>query len=219
MASIGYPLLIDLDRLQDKKFAALQRSIFALFNKFIIHTPPALENPYIQQSIASESLSGIYASFMKNIKKKIFYSGYVLPEKVLTGGDILPALKLTAPTVIISRGGGAVYPNLIALGIQAQAHLGKNIRIIMACGPATTPDEMKLFKSLLKKSDTTRIVLARYLDNLDDILKTCQASVSLCGYNTSVQLMHFGTPSVIVPYQNSHSLTSTNDQLARAQLL
>lgn len=219
MASIGYPLLIDLDRLQDQKFAALHRALFAFFDAFLIHTPEGLETSYIQKTIQSPTLCRLYTTIMKDLKKKIIYTGYVFPEKMITGGTLLPVTKNTANTIVISRGGGAVYPKLITLAIEAQRYLDKKIRTVIACGPATTDAEMALFKSCFKPKDKARIVLADHLANLDDHLRTCRVSVSLCGYNTSVQLMRYGTPSVIVPYQNSLSQASTNDQVARAQLL
>jgi predicted glycosyltransferase len=219
IASIGYPLLVDLDRLEDKNFAALHRAIFAFYDSFLIHTPEGLETSYIQKTIRSPVLSRSYATVMKDLKKRIIYTGYVFPEKMITGGTQLPALKTSASTIVISRGGGAVYPKLITLAIEAQRLIDDQTCTIIACGPATTAEEMSLFQSCLKPQDKTRVFVADHLADLDDHLRTCRVSVSLCGYNTSVQLMRHGTPSVIVPYQNSLSKTSTNDQIARAQLL
>ncbi len=219
IASIGYPLLIDLDRLADPKFAALHRALFACFDIFLIHTPEGLETSYIQETIQSPLLSRSYAAIMKDLKKRIIYTGYVFPEKMITGGTRLPMGKNTASTIVISRGGGAVYPKLITLAIKAQRLLDDKIRTIIACGPATTSAEMAMFQSCLKPKDNARVFLADHLANLDDHLRNCRVSVSLCGYNTSVQLMRYGTPSVIVPYQNRLSKTSTNDQVARARLL
>ena len=219
MASIGYPLLLELERLKENNFAALHRSLFAFFDNFLIHTPTELENPYIQNTIQSPTLSHLYAATMNDLKKRIIYTGYVYPEKMITGGKKLPLIKNTEPAIIISRGGGAVYPKLITLAIEAQRLLDKKHHTIITCGPATSPKEMDLFKSCLKASDKGRVFLTNHLDDLDDHLRTCRVSVSLCGYNTSVQLMRHGTPSVIIPYHNSLSKTSTNDQLARAQLL
>ena len=223
MASIGYPLLIDLGRLEDPKFAALHKAVFAIFDNFLIHTPEALETPYIQETITAPPLSRSYAAIMKDLQPRIIYTGYVFPEKMMTGGAQI-AVDKNIPTVVISRGGGAVYPKLITLGIEAQRLLKDQSRFVIACGPATTPDEMNLFKSCLKPSDQGRVLLADHLSNLDDHLEACQVSVSLSGYNTSVQMMRYGTPSVIVPYQKSLSKNilekaSTNDQIARAQLL
>ncbi len=219
IASIGYPLLIDLDLLERKKFAALHRAIFAFYDTFLIHTPKELETSYIRETIQSPLLSRSYAAIMKNLKKRIVYTGYVFPEKIITGGTQLSTGKNTASTIVISRGGGAVYPKLITLAIEAQRLLDKRIRTVIACGPATTPKEMALFRSCLKSEDKARVFLVDLLGNLDDFFRTCRVSVSLCGYNTSVQLMRYGTPSVIVPYQNRLSKTSTNDQVARARLL
>jgi len=219
MASIGYPLLVDLDKLEDKKFAALHKAIFAFFDTFLVHTPPGLETSYIQNTIQSPTLSKSYAAIIRSLKEKIIYTGYVYPEKIITGGTKLPAIKSTTPTIVVSRGGGAVYPKLITRAIEAQRLCGDKIQTIIACGPATTSKEMALFQSCLKPQDKGRVFLAKHLDDLDDRLRTCQVSISLCGYNTSAQLMRYGTPSVIVPYQNSLSQTSTNDQVARAKLL
>ena len=218
IASVGYPLLIDLDRLEDQKFAALHRAVFAFYNNFLVHTPDGLETSYIQKTIQSPGLSRLYAATMKDLKKRIIYTGYVFPEKMITGGTSLPVDKNT-PAIVISRGGGAVYPKLITLAIEAQRLCDDKIRTVIACGPATTSKEMGLFQSCLKPKDKGRVFLADHLANLDDHLRHCRVSVSLCGYNTSVQLMRYGTPSVIVPYQNNIFKMSTNDQVARARLL
>ncbi|MBF0571243.1 MAG: hypothetical protein HQL12_05165 [Candidatus Omnitrophica bacterium] len=219
IASIGYPLLIDLDRLQDQKFAALHRALFAFYDTFLIHTPDGLETSYIQKTIQVPYLSRSYAAIMKKLKKRIIYTGYIFPENMTTGGTLLPLEKNTTSTIVISRGGGAVSPKLITLAIEAQRQINGKIRTIIACGPASSLAEMTLFQSCLKPADKPRVLLVRHLANLDDHLRTCRVSVSLCGYNTSVQLMHYGTRSVIIPYQNSLSQTSTNDQVARARLL
>jgi predicted glycosyltransferase len=218
IASIGYPLLADLDRLEDPTFAALHRAVFAFFDTFLIHTPEKLETPYLQQTHSSALLSDSYAKIMKDLKKKIIYTGYVFPQQVMTGGTQLAARKSSAPTIVISRGGGAVYPKLITLAIEAQRIIDDQVHTVIACGPATSCEEMALFKSNLKPEDEGRVFLASHLTDLDDHLRACRVSVSLCGYNTSVQLMRYGTPSVIVPYQNSLSKTP-NDQVARARLL
>ena len=218
VASVGYPLLIDLDRLEDQKFAALHRAVFAFYDNFLVHTPDGLETSYIQKTIQSPVLSRLYAATIKDLKKRIIYTGYVFPEKMITGGTPLPVDKNT-PTIVISRGGGAVYPKLITLAIEARRLCDDKIRTIIACGPATSPAEMGLFQSCLKPKDKGHVFLADHLANLDDHLRNCRVSVSLCGYNTSVQLMRYGTPSVIVPYQNNLFKMSTNDQIARARLL
>ncbi|MCC6758830.1 MAG: hypothetical protein IT395_04305 [Candidatus Omnitrophica bacterium] len=217
VASIGYPLIIDLNRLEDKRFAAFHKALFAFYDSFFIHTPPGLETPYFQSSIKSTGISTAYATIMKELEKKITYTGYIFPERMITGGTELPTMNL--PTILVSRGGGAVYPKIIVRAIEAHRQLDKPTQMIIACGPATSEKEMALFTSFLKPQDQGRIFLATHLNDLDERLSQCAVSVSLCGYNTSVQMMRYGTPSVIIPYQNNLSAMPTNDQIARSRLL
>lgn len=218
IASIGYPLLANLDRFKDQEFTILWRALFAFFDTFLIHTPPELETRYIEKTIQPATLSRLYTTIMKSLKKRVFYTNYIFPDKVITGGTQLPTTK-ASNAIIVSRGGGAVYPNLITSAIEAHCHLDSKNYIIIACGPATSSKEMALFRSRLKPQDKRRVFLARHLNNLHDHLRTCRVSVSLCGYNTSVQMMRYGTPSVIIPYQNTVATMPINDQIARARLL
>ena len=221
IASIGYPLIIDLIRLQDKQFAAIYKALLSFYDAFLIHTPAELETPYFARSITPTALADLYKATLKSIEKKIIYTGYIFPEQTLTPSKD-PGIDRLAPaanTVIVSRGGGAVYPKLIINAIRAQKILGKAFRTIIACGPSTSAEETALFKSVLKETGSDRILLTPYLSDLNEHLRTCQVSVSLSGYNTSVQLMRYGTPAIIVPYRNGLSQMPTNDQIARADLL
>ncbi len=221
IASIGYPLIIDLIRLQDRQFAAVYKALLSFYDAFLIHTPEQLETPYFLRSIASKEIADLYTATLGSIRKKMIHTGYIFPRRILTPtkNDGLEKLPPAPNTVIVSRGGGAVYPKLIVNAIQAQKLLGKNFRMIIACGPSTSEKEMSLFKQVLKENKGSPILLTSHLSDLDDHLRTCQVSISLCGYNTSVQLMRHGTPSVIVPYSNGLSRMPTNDQIARAALL
>ncbi len=224
ISSIGYPLIIDLNKLQDKSFAAIHRAIFALYDAFLIHTPQELENTYIHQSIQSPVLADMYQRIMDDLKDKIKYTGYVFPEQVMVKQKPLPKFDKKAPLIVVSRGGGAVYPNIITCAIEAQRLIKDNIHMIISTGPATTDEEKALFQSCLKPKDLARITLIDQTEHLDQLFQDCKVSISLCGYNTSVQLMRFGTPSILVPYQNTLSRntllkTTTNDQVARAHLM
>ncbi|MBL8013060.1 MAG: hypothetical protein JNN05_04360 [Candidatus Omnitrophica bacterium] len=217
IASIGYPLIIDIERFENKKFSELYKAVFSAFDAFLIHSPKQLETRYIQETISSPALSQIHKQILKGLGKRLIYTGYVFPQPTTTGGTLIPIDKKSS-TIIVSRGGGAVYPKIITTAIESMKFLDTKIRMILACGPATSSKEMELFRSCIQPSDKDRILLAGHLDNLDEHLRHCALSVSLCGYNTSVQLMRFGTPSVIIPYQNQNSPMPTNDQIARAQL-
>ena len=218
IASIGYPLITDLDKFDNQRFASFKKALFAFFNTFLIHTPPELENKYFEQTIQSSTLSSLYSSLMDKLKKRTVYTGYIFPEKLITGGTTSPPTP-SSNTIIVSRGGGSVYPKVIASAIKAQRELEKKFHTTIACGPATSPKEKKFFQTQLKPEDNDRVFLTDYLNNLHDYFHTCRLSISLSGYNTSVQLMRYGTPSIIIPYQSKNLKNLTNDQIARSQLL
>jgi predicted glycosyltransferase len=112
-------------------------------------------------------------------------------------------------TVIVSRGGGAFFPKIIAHAIQAQKILGPDYRFIIAAGPSTSKNEKRLFDALLARSDRTAIFLFDHIPHLGDLFEHADISVSMCGYNTSMQLLTSNIPSVIIPNPD-------NDQQARA---
>lgn len=218
MASIGYPLIMELESLNNKNSRTLVKAMFRFFSRFLIHTPPELETHYIAQSFQSEGLSRSYTEILHRLKKRTIYTGYIFPERIISGGAALP-MNTRTNYITVSRGGGSVYPKLIAAAIRAQRHLDRNISTIIACGPATTSKEKKLFQSILDPGDKDRVFLADHISNLHEYLKSCRVSVNLCGYNTSVQLMRYGTPSITIPYHNVLSRIRTNDQIARSRLM
>ncbi len=220
-ASIGYPYLLNLISLREKKFNAMLDQLIGFYNKILIHTPPGLENAYFEKSIASPELKKQYRRFFAGIKQKTVYTGYILPRAVFKDPLAVPALLQRHPgyTVVVSRGGGAVYPKVILNAIQAQAILGCRYRFIIACGPATSAEEQKLFGLYHKKYNTGHVLLFNHIPHLEKLIKTCDVSVSLGGYNTCVQLMQTGTRAIIIPHQHKHAQEATTDQQARSQLM
>ena len=219
-ASIGYPYLMNLREQKNKKLDDMIQAVIGLYDKILIHTPRELENPFFRASLASEQIRERYDQFFKMIASKSVYTGYTLPnqERSPSSQKLLNTSGHTF-NVIISRGGGAVYPKIIAHAIQAQALLGKRYRLIIAAGPSTSSAERRLFEACMKKADPDQVTLFDHIPDLGHLIAACHASVSMCGYNTSVQLLSCGTPSIIIPYLNERSKGPANDQLARAQLL
>jgi len=79
MASIGYPLLLELERLKENNLP-LASLLICFFDNFLIHTPTELENPYIQNTIHRNAFTSLRRHHERS-KKRIIYTGYVYPEK------------------------------------------------------------------------------------------------------------------------------------------
>ena len=121
--------------------------------------------------------------------------------------------------MVVSRGGGAVYPKVIINAVKAQKILGDKYRLIIALGPSTSPAEQKVFQMVLKDHPSRNIAILDDIPDLPYFLERCDTSVSLCGYNTSVQLLGARIPGIVVPFVNPNSPFPSNEQSARALLL
>lgn len=220
-ASIGYPHVANIMSKGQERSLQLILQMISLYDRLLIHTPPGLENPYFLRTFSTESLREQYTQFFQAIAHKITYTGYILPPRVapLKKHARLIKHKPGHFTILVSRGGGAVYPKIIANAIQAQSILGEKYHFVISSGPSTTQAERTLFHSLLKKCGSQNTTLLDYLPDLPLLLKHAQVSVSMCGYNTSTQLLYARAPSVVIPYVNDFANISSNEQLARSLLL
>ena len=218
IASIGYPLISDLDKFQEPKFAAFKHALFNFFDLFLIHTPSELETPYFEQTLQSSKLAQIYREIIHRLEDRIRYTGYIFPDKLVTGGEKI-SVGSSRNFIITSRGGGSVFAKIILAAMKAAKYLDKSYLSLIAYGPATPLKERQCFHAMFDSLNTKNIHLTNYFNNLHDILQSCRLSISLSGYNTSIQLMRYGTPSILIPYYSKHLGNLTNDQIARAKLL
>jgi predicted glycosyltransferase len=203
----------------NKHVTRLIIQIAQYYDKILIHTPQNMENSYFLNHIPSKILRDQCQQLLKSLVKKIVYTGYVLPyqPQPTPGREELVKKKPNITTVLVTRGGGAVAPRIILTAIRAQTLLGENYRFIIACGPATSPREIQLFKNILKKSPSSRILLIQNIPDLTYFLSRSDIAVATCGYNTAVQIMQTGIPSILLPYISPTSYTG--DQYPRAKLM
>ncbi len=220
-ASIGYPCCIDQIDGQNARMAAIRSGIMALYNKLFIHTPEALENGYFQKTLPTQALRENYASFYQAIAAKTVYTGYIVPARTDRTARRAALVRRASGqyAVIVSRGGGAVYPKVIINAIRAQRILGDTYRFILALGPSTSPAEREAFHWALTRNPSANITILDDVPDLPYFLERCDTSVSLCGYNTSVQLLQANIPGIVVPFVNPNSSFPSNEQSARSLLL
>ncbi|NTV29694.1 MAG: hypothetical protein HGA80_06415 [Candidatus Omnitrophica bacterium] len=221
MASIGYPCSTDIIDGQKRELANVRNRLIALYDQLLIHTPAAVENSFFLRTLPNKQLKASYQQFYKTFADKIVYTGYLLPYTSGTTPQRSSMIrkKAGAYTIIVSRGGGAVYPKLITAALQASGILGDRYRFIISCGPATSQAEHDLFAAVKKQHAHRTVILKAHIPDLDFFFRHCDLAVSLCGYNTAVQLLSAGTPGIVVPFVNPASPLPSNEQTARALLL
>jgi len=147
----------------------------------------------------------------------VHYTGFVLP-----GGDrdkaraLAPTPPATArPPVVVSAGGGAYGGALMAAAIEAHrlelADAGVDVRII--AGPFLPEAEWQLLRAAAQGRPGLEV--RRSVPDLVAELRTAAASVSQCGYNTTLDLLRTGVPALVVPFSEG----GEDEQTRRAERL
>jgi predicted glycosyltransferase len=125
----------------------------------------------------------------------VHYTGYVLPNG---HREAEPAQR--ERRVVVSAGGGLVGAPLMHAGLDAHRLLwpARRLRTTLVAGPFLPEDA---FANLREEAEGVEgLELLRSVPDLSEKLRTAAASVSQCGYNTTLELLHSGVPAVVVPY-------------------
>lgn len=217
-ASIGYPYIV-----RNNLQILLLHCDF--YDKFLIHTPEKIEFDYLRSDITNPLLKCMYQKTFDHINSKVIYTGYILPfrNEILTGYKGIRA-KFKSKNkifVVVSRGGGVIYPKIIASSILAKQYLQDKYCFLIVAGPSSSAKEMSLFKKLIAKSKDKNIYLYKYIPNFSAYLKASDISISMSGYNTSVQLLYFRKPSIVIPSRENPetAVGYCNEQISRASVL
>ncbi len=213
-ASIGYPYMVSENSNVIKKTTSL-------YSGYFIHTPPNLELDYLLEDVNNLSLKELYDYFFEEQRKKIFWTGYILPKNV-EKAEKKPVTKTTKSKlqVLVSRGGGVVSPKVIAAGILAKKYLPDKYTLKVFAGPSSTEKEFQLFENLAAKVEGVHY--ERFTQNFPLYLREADISVSLAGYNTSVELMYLRKRTILIPVIETSGEKDPGtclEQVARANVM
>ena len=131
---------------------------------------------------------------------KLHYTGYVAPAPAGLHPD-----KLGKDEIIVSAGGGSVGAALFECAVQA-AHLNPALKWRMLIGGADPGAEIARLQGMAIGSGL-KIEPAR--PDFRQLLHHAAASVSMCGYNTALDLLQAGTPSVFIPFDDGGEVEQT----------
>lgn len=151
------------------------------------------------------------------LQAKLYYTGYVAAR---SAGDIKEAPQHTGE-VIVSAGGGSVGRQLYETAIEA-ARLSPNKRWRLLIGGSDAREEVARLKilaygssapnssaqglsamgsSAMESSGTDlSVIIEPNRPDFMQLLSGAACSVSMCGYNTAIDLLLTGTPGVLIPF-------------------
>jgi predicted glycosyltransferase len=177
------------------------------FDLILFHSDPRFQK-------MEESFSSVRA-----LNCPIEYTGFVAqptPENVVLSEFDQVNLKRSQPTILVSIGGGRIGYELLETVLAASIILADQIphHIHIFTGPFMSEAQfLQLEQAAAGKSNVT---LQRFTGNLMTYMQQADLSISLTGYNTTMNIMRTGVRSLVVPIGH---YANDKEQLVRTQKL
>lgn len=164
-----------------------------LFDALLVHADPSLVR-------LDETFSGTDA-----IIPPVHYTGYVTPRGEAEAGlELRRELGLCrTPLITVSAGSGSVGGELLLAAARASAILGDTVRHRMQIftGPymdRTVCSELRALASL-----TTHLRVETFAGDFPTWLAASDLSVSMAGYNTTMNLLAAGLYGLVLPFDQN----------------
>ena len=161
------------------------------FDALLVHADPALV-----------SLDETFKS-MAEIRIPVVYTGFVAPKpRANAGRELRGSLKISENEflVVASSGGGKVGAPLLTAVLEAVSHLAdlRQLRLYIFTGPFMDDSDFDL---LAKRSvSMAGVQVARFTKDFLAFLAAADLSISMAGYNTCMNILAAGVPSLVWPF-------------------
>jgi predicted glycosyltransferase len=166
------------------------------FDAVLIHADPRLVR--LEETFRPGSRLGIPAC----------YTGFVVKP-------LQNAMADTVPEVVVSAGGGRVGGALFRTAVQAHSILWTRKRLAMRIVAGPFVPEV-IWEELVEAARLhPGLRVNRTIPQLASVLHRSAVSVSQCGYNTALELVQSGVPSLVVPFAEG----GEDEQMNRARRL
>ncbi|MEO1621847.1 MAG: glycosyltransferase, partial [Cyanobacteria bacterium J06632_3] len=203
---------------RERREAKVQRLINRFYDAVLIHADPSFQQ-----------LETCFSS-VSSLKCEIVYTGYVAqppprPQPVATGDQILalnaqsgndqsvegehshlayPDIEgpYWSPSIVASAGGGRHGYPLLSAVIAASPLIMERFahHIYVFAGPFMPEEDFCQLQQVA--GDNPNVTLRRYTSGLLDYLNQADLSISLGGYNTTMNLLSTGVRSLLLPSLN-----------------
>ena len=186
------------------------------YRKILIHTPPELDLEYMARWIGMERRISrkAFLDVMRKLRRKLYFTGYVQPS---TSAEPPPIGLPEGKTILVHRGGGSTSPDIISKALLAKRLLDPSYSMLVVAGPATSKQEMGMFKTLIRRNGIRGVKIRRFVPSLRAYIEKSSVCVG-SGGGTSYELLFYGKKCVVIPFTGLPGARRA-DQLSRAHLL
>jgi predicted glycosyltransferase len=175
-----------------KKAAYADDTIAAYFDTVLVHSDAALTPLEVSWPVSDR------------LRPMLRYTGFVAPPPAGPHPQ-----GLGVGEIIISAGGGNVGSHIYEMALEAAVGLTQPMRLLIG---GTAPQARI---AALRQRAASHVTVEAARPDFRQMLYNAAASVSLCGYNTSLDILQAGTPAVFVPFDEGAEV----EQGLRAQAL
>ncbi|MCH9698591.1 MAG: hypothetical protein K0U68_10855 [Gammaproteobacteria bacterium] len=172
------------------------------FDAVLVHSDPHFMR--LQESFKPRQL----------LSTPVFHTGFISPEPQQAELQSTPENSFQRH-IIVSAGGGIVGAQLFRCIIEAYPLIQqqRNIPITLVAGPFLPEADWQYLQD--QSQQLTNLYVHRSVPDLRALLRIASASISQCGYNTTMDLLDTGIPSLVVPFSGP----GENEQQRRADKL
>jgi predicted glycosyltransferase len=185
----------ELEKYEEKVCQLLNRH----FDLLLVHGDP-------QFQILEETFSKV-----KDIRCPIVYTGYVVQPELEKELEI----DEKKPIILVSVGGGRFGHELLDAIVEAASHLQEKIshQLQIFTGPFMPDDKFEELQ--LKASHLSNVRVERFTTNLLVYMKKADLSISMSGYNTTMNILTTGVRAMLMAFTGNDD----REQTIRSQKL
>ena len=153
-------------------------------------------------------------SRMEDIDTPVEYTGYVTQVgQAKSRAEVRKNFSIpeNVQLLVASVGGGNVGSELLFNLAQAFKYINNSTYFLkIFTGPYTSADDL----SKLKKLSTETLSVDSFSPNFQDWLKAADLSVSMAGYNTTMNILSAGIPALVYPFTQNHEQSLRIERLS-----
>jgi predicted glycosyltransferase len=184
---------------QARHEAKIVRLMNQYFDQLLIHGDPTLHP--LEDSFSRTN----------DLNCDVHYTGYVVQKSENSRSTIIDqiALAKTEPMILVSVGGGRFGHELLDCVVKTAYDLGRKLphRIQMFTGPFIPEEKFWELKSAAQ--DQRNLNIHRYTPNLLAYMEKAELSISMCGYNTTMNVLTTGTRAMMMPFTGNEDQEQT----------
>lgn len=192
---------------QTRHEAKIVRLINQYFDQLLIHGDPNLHP--LEDSFSRVS----------DLNCDVRYTGYVVQKRESSQPTIADSIALSKkePMILVSIGGGRFGHELLDCVIQSAEILESRIphHIQIFTGPFISEDKFWTLKNAAK--DRQNLHIRRYTPSLLAYMQQAELSISMSGYNTTMNILTTGVRALMLPFTGNDDQEQTLrvEQLAK----